>query len=68
MLQNTAYRNEALDEDNYFDWQQSANYSYVREAGWYFKTLAVQEVGKQNCLHATNKKKCILHCACYKIY
>jgi len=27
-------------------WQSIANESYIREAGWYFKTLAVQEIGK----------------------
>lgn len=30
-------------------WQSIANESYIKEAGWYFKTLAVQEIGK-SCL------------------
>jgi hypothetical protein len=48
MFQATSFRKEALDEvkRSQFDWEASTNESYVREAGWYFKTLAVQEIGK----------------------
>lgn len=48
MMQSTPYRTDALQEmkNGTFNWENSANESYVREAGWYFKTLAVQEVGK----------------------
>ena len=44
MFQSTPYRQEALNES--FNWSAEAEHSYVREAGWHFKTLAVQEVGK----------------------
>ena len=27
-------------------WMKFANETYIKEAGWYFKTLAVQEIGK----------------------
>ena len=28
-------------------WMKFANETYIKEAGWYFKTLAVQEIGKE---------------------
>ena len=28
------------------DWRSTAREPYVSEAGWYFKTLAVQEIGE----------------------
>ena len=48
MLQATPYRQKALADgkNQSLNWQEIANESYIREAGWYFKTLAVQEVGK----------------------
>ena len=48
MFQITPYRERALKEsrNQSVDWQSMANESYIREAGWYFKTLAVQEVGE----------------------
>ena len=48
MLQATPYRQKALadNKNQSLNWQENANESYIREAGWYFKTLAVQEVGK----------------------
>ena len=48
MMQQTPYRQAAMleSQNSSFDWTTLANESYVREAGWYFKTLAVQEVGK----------------------
>jgi len=48
MFQATPYRKKALEDskNQSLNWQESANESYIREAGWYFKTLAVQEVGK----------------------
>ena len=48
MFQSTPYRMAALNEaeNENFHWEASVNETYVREAGWYFKTLAVQEVGK----------------------
>ena len=48
MFQSTPYRTDAYHEvqNENFNWKLSANETYVREAGWYFKTLAVQEVGK----------------------
>lgn len=51
-LQETAYRSEALKlmgeamSSGAQKWQSIANESYIREAGWYFKTLAVQEIGE----------------------
>ena len=35
-------------------WRTTASEPYVSEAGWYFKTLAVQEIGEVNNL---SKKK-----------
>ena len=49
MFQSTSYRQDALEyleAGNFENWTQSAGDPYVREAGWYFKTLAVQEIGK----------------------
>ena len=48
MFQTTPYRKKALEEsqNQSVNWQSIANESYIREAGWYFKTLAVQEVGE----------------------
>ena len=48
MFQKTPYRKAALQEldaGNFSDWKHYASEAYVREAGWYFKTLAVQEIG-----------------------
>ena len=45
MFQSTPYRKEALKE-KFLNWENTSSEAYVREAGWYFKTLAVQEVGK----------------------
>ena len=48
MFQSTPYRKKALQEmeaENFSDWKNQASETYVREAGWYFKTLAVQEIG-----------------------
>ena len=28
------------------NWMRFANETYISEAGWYFKTLAVQEIGE----------------------
>jgi hypothetical protein len=28
------------------EWMKEANETYIRDAGWYFKTLAVQEIGR----------------------
>jgi hypothetical protein len=30
------------------NWQGFVNETYIKEAGWYFKTLAVQEIGEYN--------------------
>ena len=51
MMQETPFRQDALEIDlNSFEYSEllenTINETYVREAGWYFKTLAVQEVGK----------------------
>ena len=49
MFQNSAFRQDALDmesiKDKTEDWKKTRNEKYIREAGWHFKTLAVQEVG-----------------------
>ncbi len=45
-MRNTAYKEEALAEASKEDWRLMAGEPFVSEAGWYFKTLAVQEVGK----------------------
>ena len=47
MFQSTPYRKEALKEKFGNLWENTSNEAYVREAGWYFKTLAVQEIGKE---------------------
>lgn len=49
MFQSTPYRKEAMEEikRQSFNWKATANESYIRDAGWYFKTLAVQEVGNK---------------------
>lgn len=42
-------RQEALSATNLTDgWEDFANETYISEAGWYFKTLAVQEIGEMN--------------------
>ena len=46
MFQSTPYRKEALKE-KFLNWEGTSREDYVREAGWYFKTLAVQEIGKE---------------------
>ena len=48
MFQSSAYRKTAMEElaNNAPNWKDFVNDSYIREAGWYFKTLAVQEVGE----------------------
>lgn len=50
MFQSTPYRKAALEEAKHhsFNWKATANESYVKHAGWYFKTLAVQEVGNNS--------------------
>ena len=49
MFQNSAFRQDALNmesiKDKTEDWKKTRNEKYIREAGWHFKTLAVQEVG-----------------------
>ena len=46
------YRKEALSKmeetmaSSNDHWKRYANESYIKEAGWYFKTLAVQEIGE----------------------
>ena len=46
MFQSTPYRKEAQKE-KFLNWENTSSEAYVREAGWYFKTLAVQEIGKE---------------------
>ena len=56
-------RDEAVKEamrvakKNDSEWLSTAGAPYVSEAGWYFKTLAVQEIGEIVNFHATR----ILH-------
>ena len=48
MFEKTPYRKAALQEldaGNFSNWKHYASDAYIREAGWYFKTLAVQEIG-----------------------
>jgi len=52
MFQSTPYRKEALKEKFGNLWENTSNEAYVREAGWYFKTLAVQEIGENVVLRA----------------
>jgi hypothetical protein len=35
-------------------WLSFANETYIKEAGWYFKTLAVQEIGEFRFLTSIN--------------
>ena len=35
-----------MSKGNDSDWRSTAGEPYVSEAGWYFKTLAVQEIGE----------------------
>ena len=35
-------------------WMKFANETYIKEAGWYFKTLAVQEIGKGTFVNDVN--------------
>ena len=68
MFQQSAYRADALngymgqltaalnsDGETALDIQRKE--SYVREAGWYFKTLAVQEIGKSCLIIITSSEK-----------
>ena len=42
------YPKDAFDmqENITFSWKGMINETYINEAGWYFKTLATQEMGK----------------------
>ena len=55
MFQNSAFRQDALNmesiKDKTEDWKKTRNEKYIREAGWHFKTLAVQEVGAYKVFH-----------------
>ena len=48
MFQNTPFRSEAMNASELTKarWKEVANLTYVSDAGWYFKTLAVQEIGE----------------------
>lgn len=47
MCESTPYRQKAFNERDLLKWESFANETYISEAGWYFKTLAVQEMGKE---------------------
>ena len=38
-------------------WEESKDFDFIRQAGWYFKTLAAQEPGENNVLLASYGKR-----------
>ena len=47
MCEDTPYRDEANGRNLTGMWEEYGTEEYVADAGWYFKTLAVQEIGKK---------------------
>ena len=64
MFQNSAFRQDALNmesiKDKTEDWKKTRNEKYIREAGWHFKTLAVQEVGAYKLVMGLGSKNQVL--------
>jgi len=53
MYSRTVSEAEAREMAALEDWRASQNLDFVKEAGWYFKTLAAQEPGENNVLWAS---------------
>ncbi|TRY76559.1 hypothetical protein TCAL_05309 [Tigriopus californicus] len=56
MCESTPYRQKAFNERDLIQWESFANETYISEAGWYFKTLAVQEMGENFVLSASYRR------------
>ena len=57
MYMSTSDKNEAFSMLNPDEWENSKDFDFVSEAGWYFKTLAAQEPGEDSVLAATYGRK-----------
>lgn len=56
MYMKTTSKEEAQKMPDIDLWQESKNFDFITDAGWYFKTLAAQEPGENNVLLASYGK------------